>query len=386
MPKIIKSLSTISQVSKLLINKYKKVDFISAYTWNKHFTVFENKFEGDINLNAIESFCVNSLFHRHEDFEDNDEIIFDYDGRGLMAFYQINANCWLIVVASKQLFPLINQEVKKINKKSLTFDLEEIENPILTHIEEEIVKETGKNTVNKSLAAKKLQQSVLPDLSILGTYFNKHFSYHNPKGVLSTDFYWLKETPGSLCLAVVQTDCLSHNLEGELITSIVNNIINKKIVNDPRISLKLIYTELIKSENSENEGCSYGVKMAISRFDKKSGTIDIATSGVSVLYIESEEDYNLLNIKGKQYPNTSNIKIENIKLYTNYGDKLIFYSDGFSDQLDKYGVKKLNNTGVRKMFTSMNGHFSGQAFENNFSEWKGDTKQMDDITVLAIEI
>ena len=34
----------------------------------------------------------------------------------------------------------------------------------------------------------------------------------------------------------------------------------------------------------------------------------------------------------------------------------------------------------------MNGSFSGNQFEKDFNNWKGNTKQQDDITVLAFQI
>ena len=379
-------MNTISQIGNHLKDKFKELDFVSAYAWNKLITVYENKIEDELNLNAFKIYCINSLGKSSEDYKDNEEIIVDYGSHGMLAFYQFELGEWLIVSASKKLFPLVNLEVKGLDRKGVKFDLEDITKEVIPKVEEEIiVDEVKEEKVDEKLfAAKRLQQSILPDLSVLGKYFSKHFSYYSPEDVLSGDFYWLKDTEDSLYIVVA--DCTGHSIEGALATMTVNAILNQKVVKDPEISLKLIYEDLIKTGDSKLEGYSIGVEMAICRYDKKTGDIHIATSGVPVLYIENEDTYNLLKIKGTQNPNTTEIKTESIRLNANKGDKIIMYSDGLSDQFDKNDKKKLGNAGIRKMFINMNGSFSGQKFETDFADWRGKTKQLDDITVLALQV
>lgn len=372
----------ISQISEQLTKLFEEIDFVAAYARDKAITIYENKIEEEINTNALQFYCINSL---GDESTDKDEIIVDYGESGFLSFYQLNPGSWLIVATNKRQFPLVNLEVKKIKRGVIIFDLENSDEQALPQIEETIIVEKSVEQVDQKLqAAKRLQQRILPDLSVLGTYFNKHFSYYSPEDVLSGDFYWLKETEDSLYIVVA--DCTGHSIEGALAAMTVNAVLNQNIVDNPVDSLKSVYADLRKSDNSNSEGYAIGVELAICKYDKKSGSVDVATSGVPVLYIEGEENYNLLKIKGTQDPNASEPKIESIKLYTNKGDKLILYSDGLADQFDKDDKKKLGNAGVRKMFMSMNGSFSGPLFEKNFSAWKGSTRQLDDITVLALEI
>jgi len=381
---MIESLQSIPQVGNYLKEKFKKIDFISSYTPDMGISIFENKIEAQINFHAFKFYCLHSL--GASGISDNDEIILDYGIDGVLAFYQLMPGTWLIIAASRKLFPLVNLEIKKIDRKKIKFNLNEDIVSELPPIEEEniIQKKESESVKEKYLAAQRLQQSILPDLSILGKYFNNHFSYYSPEDILSGDFYWLKDTEDSIYIVIA--DCTGHSIEGALATMTVNTILNQRVEKDPENSLRLVYEDLKKFKSSKQDEYSIGVEMAICRYDKKSGDIHIATSGVLVLFIENEDTYSLLKIKGNQNPNAEDIKIESIRLNANKGDKIILYSDGLPDQFDKNDKKKLGNTGIRKMFVGMNGSFSAQQFEFDFDKWKGKTKQLDDITVLALEV
>lgn len=371
----------ISQFAAQMISLYDNIDFISAYK-NGSITIFENKIEEDLNMHALEFYCINAL---GEDSKDKDEIIVDYGNEGFLSFYQINSGNWLIIASNKQQFPSINAEVKKIINTNITFNLSTEEKLLPFQVEEEILAENIEERVNeKMLEAKKLQHSALPNLSVLGAYFSKYFSYYSPERVFSSDFYNLKETEESIYIMLA--DCAGESLNGALATVTINTILQQNLVRDPEQSLRSFYQDLSKSNALKGDGYSIGAEAAICRYDKRSGAITIATSGVPVLYIENENSYNLLKIKGTQSQNPKETKIETIDLYSNKGDKLIIYSDGLAKQLNEKQEKKLGNLGIREMFISMNGSFSGQLFEKDFSNWKGNAKQIDDITVIALEI
>jgi len=80
--------------------------------------------------------------------------------------------------------------------------------------------------------------------------------------------------------------------------------------------------------------------MAICQYHKNSGVVEIATSGVPVLYMENEKNYNLLKINGLQNSLDTKVKIENIKLNSNKGDKLILHTDGLANQINEQDKKK----------------------------------------------
>ncbi|SMD38882.1 Serine phosphatase RsbU, regulator of sigma subunit [Reichenbachiella faecimaris] len=378
---MIESLVKISQIGPYLASSFERIGFVSAYSSGKRVAVYENKINEELNLKAFEIYCINSL---GEESIEKEDIIVDYGSKGFLSFHQISPENWLIIVADKQLFPTVKSVVKKINKEKILFDLEdaEIQTPPETKVER--IVESKEGIEEKLMSTQRLQQSILPDLSVLGVYFNKYFSYYSPEDVLSGDIYWLKETEESIF--VVVADCKGNSMEGALATMTVHLILDQITVADPVSSLRSIYEDLAKSNSLNDASYSVSVEMAMCKFDKKTGRIEIATSGVPVLYIEGDDNSNLLKIKGAQNTDASNAKLESIKLYANKGDKLILYTDGLTNQSDKEGKSKLGNTGIRKMFMSMNGSFSGTLFENKFSEWKGNTKQRGDITVLALEI
>lgn len=382
---MIESLKKISEIGSYLASKFEDLEFVAAYTCGKSLTVFENRIQDQLNLKTLNFFCIHSIGEEASDYGDNEEILIDYGVHGFFVFHQLGRGDWLILSATKRSFPLINLEIKKIQREHVEFDLKNDPGDSFETVSEEIeIKKVEEGIDDRFIAAQRLQQSILPDLSVLEKHFTKFFSYYSPEDILSGDFYWIKETPDSIF--VVVADCTGHSIEGALATMTCSAILNQKVVNDPKTSLINIYEDLVRTDSAKSEGYSIGVELAICRFDKKSMDVEIATSGVPVLYLDKDKNHKLLKIRGTQDPYSSKIKMDALKTKMNKGDQLILYSDGLSDQFDREDKKKLGNKRIMKMFLEMNGSFSKEQFENHLNKWRGTTRQLDDITVIAIQV
>ncbi len=382
----------ISYICRELKAKHPGIKLTMAYEWNKHIEIYHNEIEEDINFNALRMFCVKNIGPNSESSMDEESIQVDYDEFGTLVFFRFEQKRWLIIATDKASFPVINLAIKDLDKSAVEFDLKEIEakeieeletthNFVTTDEEEEVLLEDP-----KLMAARRLQLSILPDVKLLDNYFQKHFLYFQPEDVLSGDFYWIKDFEKSLYLVVA--DCTGHSMEGALSTMTVSTILNQRIAagKKPQEIIEDIYEDIKKSSTLQDEGYSIGVELAICRFEKESHQVDIVTSGVPVLYIEGEKHHHLLRIKGTQDPSYKDLKLDHINLYAEQGHKLVLFTDGLSDQFDSNDKKKLGNAGVKKMFMSMNGNFSFSRFIQDLDDWRGATKPMDDITVMAIEM
>ena len=71
------------------------------------------------------------------------------------------------------------------------------------------------------------------------------------------------------------------------------------------------------------------------------------------------------------------------------GDLFYMFSDGFCDQFGELTDKKFKYWRFRQLIESVQGQsMSAQkkSLERSFSEWKGSTQQIDDVTVFGFQI
>lgn len=381
----------ISEISKLLSDKFEEVFLVAAYEWNKHISVYVNKLDSELNMNSLRLFCIKNIGPATMSSQLEEDIFIDYGELGVLALYQFKLGSWLIISTSKKDYPLLNFEISKYKEHPVEFDLQEIKEKEVEKIEENFKKENVilSNTKEpahideRMLAAQRLQLSILPDLKVFDGFFNNHFTFFSPEDVLSGDFYWVKQTADTIY--VILADCTGHSVEGAMATMTVSAILNRTIFDDPEDSIRQVYFGLDKSGNKQATGYSVGVELALLKYHKPTKQIEIVTSGVPVLFMEDHEKHHLVRSKGTKDPDVKNVSLEKASFQVKSGQRLILYTDGLADQFDKNDKKKLGNAGVKKIFSSMNGNFSATAFERSFVGWKGNTSQLDDITVIALE-
>jgi serine phosphatase RsbU (regulator of sigma subunit) len=82
------------------------------------------------------------------------------------------------------------------------------------------------------------------------------------------------------------------------------------------------------------------------------------------------------------------------KDFTNYiinikrGDKIFFFSDGLPDQLGGPEIKKYSPRRIRELIVENKDLTMDEFntfFANDFSEWMGNHKQIDDVLLIGIE-
>ena len=90
-----------------------------------------------------------------------------------------------------------------------------------------IIEEKNKDITDSINYAKKIQNAILPPVSILQNNFES-FIYYKPKDIVSGDFYWLKEVGNKIYFSVV--DCTGHGVHGAFMSIIGYNSLNKIIL------------------------------------------------------------------------------------------------------------------------------------------------------------
>ena len=269
------------------------------------------------------------------------------------------------------------------------------EKNIIIEEQKHIVEEKNKDIGDSIRYAKRIQEAILPPNKMWFDILPNSFVLYNPKDILSGDFYWLEQTEDYIFLAAA--DCTGHGVPGALMSIVNYNLVNKAVL-EKNLTLP---GEILDSVNyylthslhqSYNESSiKDGMDITLLSINKKTNEIYFAGAN-NPIYIIS--DGILKETKGNKYPVGAFIedniqKFTSTKLEVKPGDIIYLFTDGFADQFGGPKGKKFKY----KQFTELllNNHslpLNKQSIllQQQFTHWKGDLEQVDDVCVIGIRI
>jgi serine phosphatase RsbU (regulator of sigma subunit) len=239
--------------------------------------------------------------------------------------------------------------------------------------------------------AKRLQEAILPPISLIKKIFPESFVLYRPKDIVAGDFYWL-ERAGDLVF-IAAADCTGHGVPGALVSVICSNALNRTVkefhITEPGKILDKV-TELVletfeKSERNVQDG------MDISLCCINTVTNEIRWGGAynPLWYTRNGEMHELEADKqpiGK-YDNPKPFYTHSIKLEK--GNTLYFFTDGYADQFGGPKGKKFKYRQLQEiLLANSTGSMEEQKalLEGRLDEWKGDLDQVDDILIVGIKM
>lgn len=241
-----------------------------------------------------------------------------------------------------------------------------------------------------------IQDAILPPDELVKNIFRKNILYYKPKDIISGDFYFLEQVKDKIVLAVA--DCTGHGVPGAMLSmfaqSKLKNIVSKfddeiepnSILNQ----LCLEFKENLRS-NQKNISINDGLDMSIIVIDKKDSKLLFSGAKNNLLILR---DGKILELKGDRYGISGrnseeqlNFKQENINIKT--GDQFYMFTDGFVDQFGgiegkKYKLKKFKNFLLNSnLLDEQNAKY---LIDSEFTNWKKNNEQTDDVTVFGFSI
>jgi serine phosphatase RsbU (regulator of sigma subunit) len=253
--------------------------------------------------------------------------------------------------------------------------------------------------------AKRIQDALLPDHSLLSGYFKDYFILFKPRNVVSGDFYWFSGIKNKIvfCLA----DCTGHGVPGAFMSmlgiSFLREIITREHTEEPSEILNRLRNEIIIALNQRGVNSDQKDGMDISLF-----TLDIIPQNN-----DSGEFYkfswagannpcwiiknsNLEELSPDKMPVGIHNHMERFRTITaqlKKGDKIYLFSDGYRDQFGGPSSKKFMSKHLKELIienSSRSMPEQKEIFEQEIEEWRTGfgTKheQTDDITIAGLEI
>ena len=264
---------------------------------------------------------------------------------------------------------------------------------ILIENQKQLVEEKNLKITDSINYAKRIQQSILPSQEQIKSFLPDSFIFFRPKDIVSGDFYWFSEKKDKLIIAVA--DCTGHGVPGAFMSMIgntlLNEIINVKNILEPNQILSQLNKGIVQLLHQSEESSTQddGMDITILSIDKVNFEIDFAGAN-HFAYLFNDINCETLNgdvfsiggMFGKAKLNFTNQKVKVGK-----GSTLYLFTDGFIDQFG--GEKNIKYLSVRFMQLLQNIQQNNMELQKEnliaaFDGWKGNNKQLDDVTIIGL--
>ncbi len=242
--------------------------------------------------------------------------------------------------------------------------------------------------------AQRIQEAILPSDRLMGKGFLEHFVLYIPKDIVSGDFYWFAEKNEHALIAAV--DCTGHGVPGAFMSIIGYSNLNKIVIEqgftDPADILTKLDQEVTNSLKQQEGGSQSrdGMDLALCSLNIYEKRLRFA-GAYRPLYLIREGEF--IEHKGNSFPIGGNFKYKKKKVFQSHemklqeGDTLYIFSDGFPDQFGGPKNRKYMSKNFKKLLASIEDQPMAKQKEilrQEFLDWKGDYKQMDDILIIGL--
>ena len=243
--------------------------------------------------------------------------------------------------------------------------------------------------------AKRIQSSILPDISKLKDSFKDAFILFHPRDIVSGDFYWFDKLDDDK-FVLVCADSTGHGVPGAFMSMIgstlLQDIVSRKRITKPSEILKLLDKQIFSTLNQNVElGVSNdGMDMVVCEFNLKTRHIRFASAMRPVIIILDGESY---YIKGNRSSVGGESVIEKYyddqEYYLSEGDTVYLFSDGLPDQFGGADGRKLKIARMKKMIeqvSTLSMEEQKETMTKFFFDWKGSLDQVDDILLMGVKV
>jgi len=311
----------------------------------------------------------------------------------------------------------IEQQKKQLEKtvKERTRDLEEANKKVVAQMkiaeEQRDHIEAQKQQITDSIYyAERIQKSLLPPASAFEKHLSDYFVLFKPRDIVSGDFYWMTRYENYLLIAAV--DCTGHGVPGAFMSmlgiSFLKEIVEREHTANPAIIMNRLRMAVITAlqQDSANAESKDGMDMSMVSIDLETLELQFAGANNPMYLIRRENgehddlkhsrvktaDNQLFEIKGDKMPIAIFDRMDDfvpVTIQLQQGDRVYLFSDGYIDQFGGDKGKKFKSPAFKKMLLQLNTAPMQECkikIEKAFEDWRGKEEQIDDVTLIGIEV
>ncbi len=243
--------------------------------------------------------------------------------------------------------------------------------------------------------ARRIQSSVLPDITRLNNVFSDSFVFFRPRDIVSGDFYWYNWIDKDRFM-VVCSDSTGHGVPGAFMsmigTALLQDIITvKKITRPSQILHELdrqIFTTL--NQNQELEASNDGMDIVVCDFNMATRQLVFASAMRPViLMIDGVQHYVRGNRSSVGGESVSEKFFDDQEYHLREGDMVYLFTDGYCDQFGGEAGKKMKISRLRSLIDEIHGMSENDQYRkisDFFDEWMGENEQVDDVLFMGMRV
>lgn len=247
-----------------------------------------------------------------------------------------------------------------------------------------------KHITDSIMYAKRIQTALIPSLELFSDKL-EHFVLYKPLAIVSGDFYWVS-TQDNLQI-IIAADCTGHGVPGAFMSmlgvTMLNEIVSGKHVIMPDQIIEELRKGIIKALNQvENEdSVKDGMDIAICVVDFEKNILYFSGANNPLYLIRGGE---LIHYRGDKMPVAIHYKMVPFTLHTielQKGDAFYIFSDGYADQFGGPKEKKFMTSQLKETLVAMANEpmlKQGERLNEIFEEWRGESPQVDDVTLIGV--
>lgn len=244
-----------------------------------------------------------------------------------------------------------------------------------------------------------IQQAILPSFDI---YAGKPgqpsgaFCFYQPCHIVSGDFYWAAKRGNNTLYACC--DCTGHGVPGGFMSMLGTSVLAEATKtpgteNNLAEFLEVAHEQLLNTlEQSGDKDSRDGMDMAVIEYNPDNSTITLASANrTSMLFINGEwiQHKGVKRGIGERSFDRNSLPFQADVFQVKKGDRIFLFSDGYPDQFGGPRNKKIGNKGVTAILEQTAEMPYDQLYQfisDKYWEWRGDCEQLDDISMLCVEI
>jgi phosphoserine phosphatase RsbU/P len=295
-----------------------------------------------------------------------------------------------------------------------------------------MVEEAHKEITDSIKYAKRLQDAILPPITLVQHYLPESFILFKPKDVVSGDFYWFEEVskqsaagsgrekhdripPTANCLLLAAADCTGHGVPGAMVSVVCSNALHRTVnefgITEPAKILDKTRSLVIETFAKSDREVKDGMDISLVSLEKESdGKMRITWCGANnplwlVKRLErlSEEEKNdpdilfgeeaaMIELKPNKQPvglYAGMKDFQQVEVILNPGDLFYLFTDGYADQFGGDKGKKMKYKPFKEKLLELSRvdlAAQREILATNFVNWRGDFEQIDDVCVIGVRV
>ena len=247
-----------------------------------------------------------------------------------------------------------------------------------------------KHITDSIMYAKRIQTALIPSLELFSDKL-EHFVLYKPLAIVSGDFYWVS-SQGSLQI-IIAADCTGHGVPGAFMSmlgvTMLNEIVTGRQIVMPDQIIEELRSGIIKALNqvADEDSVKDGMDIAICVVDFEKNLLYYSGANNPLYLVRNGE---LIHYRADKMPVAIHYKMVPFTLHTielQKGDAFYIFSDGYADQFGGPKQKKFMTAQLKETIVAMVHEpmlKQGERLNEIFEEWRGDSSQVDDVTLIGV--